>query len=345
MLSSKQIKEIREHLEKAQNPIFYFDNDGDGLCSFLLLQRYIGRGKGVAIKSFPELTGDYFRRVNELNADYIFILDKAVVSKEFFEEARKVNIPIVWIDHHLEEKHVPEFISYYNPVKKEHENAQAVTAFCYQVSQKKEDLWLAVVGCISDGFIPEFYPDFIKEYPDLAKKLNNSLEIYYTTQIGKIVKIFNFALKDRITNVINMLRFLMKAKSPYEVLEDSSKTYTMHKRFNEINKKYQRLLDKARKVATKDKLLFFKYGGDLSISSDLANELTYLYPNRVIVVAYTTGIKANISGRGKSVKPLIMKAINGLENSTAGGHDVAVGAKVMIDDLEEFRTRLLESVK
>ena len=87
-------------MEKAQNPIFFFDNDPDGLCSFLLLQRYIGRGKGIAIKSFPEMTDEYFRRVMELNADYIFILDKPVVSKEFFEEVEKFNIPVVWIDHH-----------------------------------------------------------------------------------------------------------------------------------------------------------------------------------------------------------------------------------------------------
>jgi single-stranded DNA-specific DHH superfamily exonuclease len=39
MLNDKQIDEIREHLEKAQNPLFFFDNDDDGLCSFLLLQR------------------------------------------------------------------------------------------------------------------------------------------------------------------------------------------------------------------------------------------------------------------------------------------------------------------
>jgi len=55
MLNEKQINEIRNHLEKAQNPLFFFDNDNDGLTSFLLLQRYIGRGKGVVIRSFPDL--------------------------------------------------------------------------------------------------------------------------------------------------------------------------------------------------------------------------------------------------------------------------------------------------
>ena len=75
MLTEKQVAEIKEHLEKAQNPLFFYDNDQDGLCSFLLLQRYLGRGKGIAVKDYPEMSVDNFRRVLELNADYIFIID------------------------------------------------------------------------------------------------------------------------------------------------------------------------------------------------------------------------------------------------------------------------------
>jgi hypothetical protein len=51
---------------KVMNPIFFFDNDNDGLMSFLLLQRYIGRGKGVVIRSFPDLNVSYYRKVVEL---------------------------------------------------------------------------------------------------------------------------------------------------------------------------------------------------------------------------------------------------------------------------------------
>ena len=96
MLTTSQDNEIREHLMAAQNPIFFFDNDLDGLCSFLLLQRYIGKGKGVAIKTFPYLDIGYYRKVTELKADYIFILDKPLVSKEFLEQVEQVNIPVVW---------------------------------------------------------------------------------------------------------------------------------------------------------------------------------------------------------------------------------------------------------
>ena len=75
MLTKKQIEEIRGHLNSSQNPLFLFDNDQDGLCSFLLLQKYLGRGKGFPVKSSPSLTQDYFRKVEEFNADYIFVLD------------------------------------------------------------------------------------------------------------------------------------------------------------------------------------------------------------------------------------------------------------------------------
>ena len=34
MLTKKQIKEIREHLEKAQNPIFFFDKDPEDFAHF-----------------------------------------------------------------------------------------------------------------------------------------------------------------------------------------------------------------------------------------------------------------------------------------------------------------------
>ena len=116
MLSPKQISEIKEFLDKTQNPLFFFDNDPDGLCSFLLLRRFIGRGKGYPIKSAP-LNEDYIRKVEELTPDSIFILDVPLVSAEFFQEVEKKNIPIVWIDHHRTEgNHIPSFVNYFNPV-------------------------------------------------------------------------------------------------------------------------------------------------------------------------------------------------------------------------------------
>lgn len=345
MLTKKQIEEIRAHLEKAQNPLFFFDNDGDGLCSFLLLQRAFGKGKGIPIKTFPELSGEYFRKINELNADYVFILDKPVVSKEFFKEAEQINIPVVWIDHHdIVLENIPESVSYYNPVFNKSKSNEPVTYLCYQVAGKEADRWIALVGSISDNFIPDFYKKFAKEYSDLTINSEKASDIYYNSQIGKIAQMFNFGLKDRISNVVKMMKFLMKAKSPYEVLEETSENKTIHQRFEEINKKYQKLVEKAVSIDRNRKLLFFKYGGDLSISADIANALIYKFPDKIIAVAYVSGAKINLSLRGKGIKKIISKTIEGLEGATGGGHEEAVGAKIRTEDLEKFKEKLKEEI-
>lgn len=342
MLTKKQVKEIREHLEKAQNPIFFFDNDNDGLCSFLILRRFLGRGKGVAVKSFPDMNAEYFRKVTELNADYIFILDKPVVNEEFFKEAKNFNIPIIWIDHHkTEQTKVPDFVHYYNSaLTKTKKKNEPVTYLCFKIAEKKEDLWLGVVGCISDRFFPNFYKDFAKLYPDLAIKKKDAFNIFYKSGIGNIAKIFSFALKDTTSNVLKMIHFLVEVKNPYEILEENNKNKGMHYRFKQIYQKYEKLIEKAKSLADYNKLLFFQYGGDLSISADLSNELTFLFPKKIIVIAKISGIKANISMRGEKIRELFLESIRGLEGATGGGHENAVGGQIRIEDLEKFRENI-----
>ncbi len=342
MLTKKQIKEIKAHLEKAQNPVFFFDNDPDGLCAFLLLQRYIGRGKGVSVTSFPDLSLDYFRKIKELNADYIFILDKPVVSKEFFEAVKQINIPVVWIDHHeIDKKNIPEFVNYYNPLLNKSKTNEPVTYLCYKITQKKEDLWIAVIGSISDKFVPDFYSEFLKEYPDLGFKTDEAFDIFYKSQIGEIAMIFSFALKDRTTNVVNMLKFLMKVKTPYEVLEENTKNKTMHDRFNQVKKKYKKLMEKAELLGRKpEKILFFQYASDLSISAELSNRLSYYLPDKYIVVMRISGDKVSISCRGKNIRKYLLEVIKDLDDATGGGHEDAVGAKIKVEDLEKFKKNL-----
>jgi len=340
MLSQEQIKEIKEHLEKAQNPIFFFDDDNDGLCSFLLLRRFIDRGKGVAIKSFPDLNSSYYRKVNELTPDYIFILDKPLVSQEFIEKAKKNNLPIVWIDHHQTKGCDDKYVNYYNPFFN-NESYEPVSYICYKITEKKDDIWLAIIGCISDSLIPDFYPEFEKKYPELAKKNPKSaFDILYNSEIGKIARILDFSLKDTTTNVINMVKFMTKVKAPSEILEENSKTKQILRRYKEINSKYQKLIEKAKKNI-KENIIYFQYGGNLSLSANIANQLIYEFPDKIVVVAYLKGDAANISIRGRGdVRELTLKAIEGIEGATGGGHKNATGAKINISDLPKFKEKI-----
>jgi single-stranded DNA-specific DHH superfamily exonuclease len=346
MLTEKQISEIKIHLNKAQNPLFFFDNDPDGLCSFLLLQRACGKGKGVPIKSFPELSPEYFRKISELNADYVFILDKPVVSKEFFNEIEQINVPVVWIDHHdIDASTIPKFVHYYNPLFNKTKSNEPVTYLCYKIADRKEDAWIALIGCICDNFVPEFYKEFSKEYPDLVTDTKSAPELYYNSQLGKIAQMMNFGLKDRITNVMKMLRLLMRIKSPYELLEENKENKTIYQRFDEVNKKYKKILEKAISSDRNKKILFFKYGGDLSISAEIANALQYKFPDRYIAVARDSGGKISISFRGKNVRKIVLKALEGFEDATGGGHEDAVGAKIKTEDFERFKEKIEDIIE
>lgn len=345
MLTKEQLQEIREHLNNAQNPVFFFDNDQDGLCSFLLLQKYLGRGKGFPIKTSPALTKDYLRKVDEFNSDYVFVLDKPEISEDFVIEIEKRNIPIIWIDHHeISPEKISKYVNYYNPLFNKDKKSEPVTYICYNITKRKEDMWIAVAGCISDNLVPEFYEDFIKDFPELCKKDDEAFNIFYESEIGKIARILGFGLKDKISNVISMVKFLISCKSPYDFLEENNKNKFIFKRFYEIDKKYKKILEKAKKFANSEKLLFFKYAGDTSMSSDIANALKYIYPNKFIVVAYTKGIKVNISARGNAVKKIILEAIEGLESATGGGHENAVGAQIKKEDILEFEKRVKKLV-
>jgi len=343
MLTQQQLKEIREHLEKAQSPLFFFDNDADGLASFLLLRRYINRGKGIAIKSFPDLNENYISKLHELNPDYIFVLDKPSISKGFLEEAKKMNLPLVWIDHHNVPKPESKEIFYFNTYHNEQTN-EPVAYLSYKATEKKEDSWIAMIGCIGDGFLPDFIEDFKSLYKELwGENIKTAFQALYTTEIGKITKILNFALKDRTSKVVNMIRFLVNVKSPYDIL-DEEKAKSILQRFEQINAKYSKLIEKAKKFA-KGKILFFQYGGELSLSADISNELSFLYPDKLIVVAYIKGSRSNVSLRWKKdIRSITIKAIEGLEGATGGGHEHATGAQVAVEDLEKFKENLMKLI-
>ena len=97
MLTKNEVKIIQEELDTAKNPLFFYDDDPDGLCSFLLLYRVHRLGKGIIVKAAPKVDAKFLRKVTENNPEKIFILDIPIVEQDFVDEAKK---PIFWIDHH-----------------------------------------------------------------------------------------------------------------------------------------------------------------------------------------------------------------------------------------------------
>ena len=347
MLSESKCKEIREHLEKSQNPVFYYDNDEDGLCSFLIFSRFLGRGKGIAVRSYPDLNVSYAQKARELGADAVFILDKPILDPEFLKALKELSLPVIWIDHHElqgESFEVDESFFSYNPLYGKPKSSEPVTYWAQKICRRKEDIWIAIMGCIADHYLPDFAEDFARQHPDLwGRNIIKPFDAYYRTEIGKLARALNFGLKDSTTNVVHLQNYLIKCSSPSEVLMDVPGNAQFRTTYGKLYSRYSSLLEQAL-LCKQGALVFFSYGGETSMSSQLSNELVYRFSDCVIGVAYTNAGITNISLRGDNVRDILIRILPKLSNATGGGHPNAVGARIQSADLLKFRELLLEEV-
>ena len=343
MLKDKEVKEIRKHLERAQNPVFFYDTDADGLSSFLLLSRWIERGKGVITRNPRESTEAYLKKVDELGADYVFVLDTPQITPEFVKGVEEKNISIVIIDHHDVEKIDTEF--YYNTVHSSGKN-EPVSYLCYKIAGQKKDLWISALGTISDCHMPDFFEEFAKEIPDLVDcEYKSAFDVRYKCKLGKLIDIFNYGLKDSLTNVVKMSNFLLDVNSYTEILEENSKTHSFLSKYNEINDVVEKLILKAEQKI-EGNLLFFTYGGSMSVSQQLSDKLSYRHPDLIVVVGYRKPgiIKVSMRWSG-DIRKITLGAIGKIPGATGGGHEHATGAQIPDDHFDEFKEFMIEASK
>ena len=336
MLKPEQVGEIREHLENSQNPLFLFDNDVDGLCSFLILRRALDRGRGIPIKTFPELTVQYDRRVEELGADLVVILDKAEVSEEFVDAVNERGVPILWIDHHLSEtsEKLKDKVHYFST----YPDGEPTTYIAQNIFNNRKDLWLALVGCIGDVYAPDFGKAIEKEYPELFNNQINAFDALHSTEIGKIVRMLNFGLMDTTTNVVNLIKYMFNIESPYGLLEENPRTRQLHKRYAELNDIYERQVNKAmEEISENDEVILFSYAGHISMSSEIANKLSYLNPGKRVIVCFRRPDKINASIRGAGALDFTQKVVAKIEGAVGGGHEEATGAMIPVDKWNDFK--------
>ncbi|MBS3064700.1 MAG: hypothetical protein J4472_02705, partial [DPANN group archaeon] len=53
MIPDTELKKLNDLIIHAENPLYLFDDDQDGLCAFLIFWRATKKGKGIAIKGSP----------------------------------------------------------------------------------------------------------------------------------------------------------------------------------------------------------------------------------------------------------------------------------------------------
>ena len=340
MLTQKQYSQIKEELDNCQNPLFFFDDDPDGISSFLLLYRYKREGHGFVVKTHPKLDIRSAPKVEQYNADKAFVLDIARLEQDFIDN---VSVPVIWIDHHG--PYERNNVKYFNPRLNKKSDNIPTTYMCYRVVN--QDLWIAALGCIADYHLPDFLDEFRKQYPDLIEDKKSVTDIYFTTKLGTLIKVFSFCLKGKSSNVLKNIKVLTRIKSPYEILnQETAQGKFIFSYYKKIRKLYDELLESALEAETKENVLVFIYSEDkMSFTSDVSNELLYKFPEKIIIVGRKREHEVRMSLRSTKIiiPPILEKALNGLEGH-GGGHELACGACVKQEDFDEFVNRIKKSV-
>ncbi|MBS3154958.1 DHH family phosphoesterase [Candidatus Woesearchaeota archaeon] len=342
MINQKKLKEIMDYIEKAENPLVLFDDDPDGLCSYLLLKKIKDQAKGVVIKSSPVLDIPYLKKVEELNPDILFVFDKPLISQDFIDN---IHIPIIWLDHHpiVERKGV----HYYNPRFEDSKDNSPASYWVYKVINNPDLMWIAAVGSIADWHIPEFLDKFKELYPNLIGNQKSPETILFESRFGELIRIFSFLLKGGTSDIRKNIAVLLKLKDPYELLDQkTSKGKFLYNRYLRVKKQYDILLEQA-KEQFDDKIILFIYpSSKTSFTSDLSNELLYRNPDKLIIVGREKGDEIKLSIRSKKLilPPMIEKALVNVKGY-GGGHDHACGGNIAKDDFKAFIDNLKNQLK
>ncbi|MBI3033125.1 DHH family phosphoesterase [Candidatus Woesearchaeota archaeon] len=336
-LQKQQIETLRKALEDSVRPLFFFDDDPDGLTAFLLLYRFKKEGHGVIVKSLPCIDVSFLKKVEEYQPDTIFVLDVPSMDQDFID---KVKVPIFWIDHHKPQNNTKVY--YCNPRVYDDTDNRPTNYWAYQVVQ--QDTWIALVGCIADWYLPEFAQEFPALVSDNIKRIEDAL---FTTKAGKLARIFSFILKGKNDDVMKSIKVLTRITDAEEILEQkTAQGKFIYKRFEKMNKEYEALLGGIGKNNIIGDLLFFSYQQNkTSMTSDLANELQYRFPGKVILMCREHGgeMKCSLRAQFLDLAKVLEKSLVGIEGY-GGGHKHACGACIKSEDFERFKESLKENI-
>ena len=138
---------------------------------------------------------------------------------------------------------------------------------------------------------------------------------------------------------MRVVKVLTRIESPNELLEGTTaQGKFILKHISNIEKSYEQMLKEAKKKVGKGKVVLYRYEEDKwALSRDLAGEMIHLHPDKIVIIGREKSgeVKCSIRSRGLNIRPIVEKALQGVEGY-GGGHEYACGAVVKVEDFEQF---------
>lgn len=331
-INQQQAREFLERINENDSVGIITHNDMDGFCSGRLFFEFCKSKKCKNIQVFITSSNEDVLKfdLEKFNKILISDLGPSFVSKRLTELNDK---EILYTDHHQEDVNFPipdkvlelrTILEGYIP------SSRTVYEITESVNTRLK--WISILGVIADmgnihevnrNFLESFYEDTNKNFEFYSQKTieMNSVIIYFSPDFGKAFSLF--------CNVLDLNS--MSEIEKYSI---------------DVSNEFARLkedFDKNKEIF--DKIVYYYLESKFpAIKSALVTSISSESPEKAYIFVSERKDKLSISARNQSgsydVSLILKKTTEGFKDSFAGGHKVAAGASINLEDLEKFKERL-----
>jgi len=284
------------------------------------------------------------KKISREKIKFVIFLDTSDVNQQHLDKIREY-AKILIVDHHIPKKYYG--INYVNPRLKKSKIYIPTTCLAYSIyeSNKKNMLWLAGVGILSDHGVRNclhIFEELKRKNPDLIENVKSrnivfdENVLFDNSMLGMLTKIID---SGRVVKGIDGAKFviktLLKTNNYEKLLYGSAKqTETILRWYCISKKEMENLINDFEKRKKKiGRVLFYEFKSKLKIKSSLAGTLSDKYKDKIIVISQLQRSNYKISmRRGKNLNvnlsKMIKTAISDIPGASGGGHPEAVGGTI-----------------
>jgi len=327
----KRFAEFISNLNEKDKIAILSHNDMDGLTSAVIVSKVLGKIDYIHFVGYS--FGEFQRVLEEVKKrkiNKIVFTDLAIDNIEVnIKEFEKIS-SILAIDHHP----MHQDLNSDKTIFIKADSDFPASYLCYYLFSKIQKIpsWIPAIGIISD--CPHKYnaKNSDKAFNDFNLEKEN-MNLFDAVSRANLALIYFKDNEEKFYDV------LMNAKNPDDLR-------VLDKFAAEVKKEFDFLIDDFEKNHEKHgKLKIYSLNPKYNLASSLINKISCKHINNSIIFISLRGDYMGISARRQdkkiSMPELLKKSLEGIPESTSGGHVAAAGAEVPIKYLTKFKENLI----
>jgi single-stranded DNA-specific DHH superfamily exonuclease len=343
----KAIRFLKE-INSKDAVIIVFNNDADGVCSCVLIEKYLEtkKCKPFIISQPMPPEDNLIRKIQTTVPTKIIFLDMAIDQDAQFMKKIGNLCDILIIDHHQVTKDLNSGrITHFNPRIDKPSVYQSATYLTYKLVSELMDssdlLWLASVGMIADYNLDDSQ-DIVKK---IREKYNIENEKLYDSHFGRLADMISAAKATQKLSMEQLVELFLNISDPHN-FDNVKNADRLLAAFRDVENELVKIKSELESTTEKKgNIIYYKFSSPYNLRSSVSTMLSEKHRNKIVVVYEKVGSWIDVSARNQgkqfNVGHMLKKAAEGLKAS-GGGHEAAAGAKVPEKNWNEFRERLEE---